>query len=450
MSELAGSVAKDQSIKPFVILISGQLLSFFGTTFVGFAVGVWVFQQTGSVIDLAVLSMLALLPAIFISPIAGVIADRWPKKPAMIAVDALAAVVSLGVLILLLNDQLEIWHLYITAVVDGIAIGMQRPLYESTTPMMVPKHRLASVNGTTQAIAGISQLVAPALAGALLIWVGLKWIILIDLATFLIALVCILSVKVPRLQRDDSDETASHWVQEFKEGWQFVSERLGLKALFWFVTLRNFLFASCEIIALPLLLTLTTADKAGLVLSFGGLGVAVGGGLIALTGSTKSKINFVFIAQAMTGCAMIMAGLTTDLWLLAIAVGIAFMALPIEDATSTTIMQNKVPLKLLGRVGSVRNMLTLSAVPVAMLVAAPLAEYVFEPMMMEGGVLAAHLGGVMGTGTGRGMALLLVLMGSLTLVLTVLGFCYKPLRNMERDLPDHLHEQLDDSATVTP
>lgn len=431
-----------QSVRPFAILIGGQLLSFFGTTFVGFALGVWVFQKTGSITDLALLSMLALLPAILISPIAGVIADRWPKKLSMIVVDAMAAVFSLGILVLLHFDQLQVWHLYVTAVVDGIAMGMQRPLYESTTPLMVPKEKLASINGITQAVAGVSQIVAPALAGSLLLWVGLEWIILIDLVTFFIALLCIAFVKVPRVPREQhSEESAAHWFAEFRQGWHFVRERIGLKALFWFITARNYLFSSCEIIALPLLLTLTTSDKAGLVLSFGGLGVAIGGGLIAITGGTKRKINGVFIAQAMTGAAMILAGFTTNLWLLAFAVGIAFMALPIEDATSTTIMQSKVPSRLLGRVGSVRNMLTLSAVPVAMLTAAPMTEHVFEPLMAEGGALAATLGGVIGVGAGRGMALFLILMGIATLVLTLLGYLYAPLRNVEDDLADQLEDR---------
>lgn len=439
----------NESLRPFIILISGQLLSFFGTNFVGFALGIWVFQKTGSITDLALLSVLTLLPAILISPIAGVIADRWHKKPAMIAVDALAASFSVGIFILLMYDMLEIWHLYVTAVVDGIAIGMQRPLYESTTPLMVPKDKLMKVNGMTQAIAGISQMLAPALAGALLMWIGLKWLILVDLLTFVIALVCILSVKVPHLEKTDSEESAAHWWADFKTGWNFVSERVGLKALFWFVTLRNFLFATCEIIALPLLLTLTTADKAGFVISIGGLGIVIGGALVGFSGGTKRKINGVFIAQALTGFAMILAGLTTNLWIIAFAVGIIFMAFPIEDATSTTIMQNKVPAGLLGRVGSVRNMLTLSAVPIAMLIAAPVAEHIFEPLMLEGGLLASSVGAVIGTGVGRGMALLLILMGIMTIVLTAVGYLYAPLRNVESDLPNHLPEQPLDSVTGT-
>ncbi len=87
-----------KSLLPFAILIGGQLLSFVGTTLTGMGIGIWVFERTGSVVDFAWLTILTLVPAILISPFGGVIADRWPKKPAMLAVDALAAASSVTVL----------------------------------------------------------------------------------------------------------------------------------------------------------------------------------------------------------------------------------------------------------------------------------------------------------------------------------------------------------------
>ncbi len=89
-------------------------------------IGIWVFERTGSVVDFAWLTILTLLPAILISPFGGVIADRWPKKPAMLAVDALAAASSITVLALIASGRLEIWHLYVNAAVGGLVLGMQR------------------------------------------------------------------------------------------------------------------------------------------------------------------------------------------------------------------------------------------------------------------------------------------------------------------------------------
>jgi len=327
----------DKPLAPFAILMAGQLFSFIGTTLTGIALGMWVFQQTGSVVSFSLLLISTLLPALFISPFAGVIADRWPKKPSMLAVDTIAGIGSCVVMYLWLTDQLEVWHLYVSAIASGISLGTQRPLYESTTPLMVPKERLASVNGILHSIAGIGQVTAPVLAGVLLLNFGLFWVLVIDLVSFAVAVICILLVKIPTLKKTITED----WFTSFKQGWRFVTDNKGLHAMFWFVALRNYLFATCEVIVVPLLLTLTTADKAGMVLSVGGIGVIVGGVSMAYLGRSSRLMRLVFFAQAMTGLAMLLGGVITNLWIIAIVIAFAFFAFPIEEASSTAIMQRK-------------------------------------------------------------------------------------------------------------
>ncbi|MBB3996742.1 MFS transporter [Aureimonas pseudogalii] len=436
--------APTRSLAPFAILIGGQLVSFVGTTLTGVGIGIWVFGQTGSVMTFAWLTILTLVPAILISPFGGVIADTWRKKPAMLAVDSLSALSSATMLALLLSGRLEFWHLYANAVVSGLALGLQRPLFESTTPLMVDEQRLAGVNGIVHSVAGIGQVVAPVLAGTLVATLGLSTLLILDACTFLVAFGCTLGVKVPNApRRDRADES---FVAAFREGWRFVRERPGLYGMFWFTTMRNYLFATCEVVVVPLLLVVTTPEKTGAVLSVGGLGVLAGGLAMGLLARRRRLIVWVILAQGLTGLAMIVGGLSTDLVVIAVALALAFMAFPIEEASSTTIMQRKVPAALLGRVASVRNMMSMSAPPLAMLVAAPLADKVFEPLMRDGGPLASSVGLLTGTGPGRGMGLLLVVTGLATLVLTIVGWRSAALRNVETDLPDQHHE----SAKQTP
>ncbi len=434
MSDAAQDI--DKPIMPFAILMAGQMLSFIGTTLTGIALGMWIFQQTGSIMSFAGLLIATLLPALFISPFAGVIADRWPKKPAMFAVDAIAGIGSCVVLYLWMTEQLEVWHLYISAIASGISLGTQRPLYESTTPLMVPRERLASVNGILHSIAGIGQISAPVVAGVLLLNFGLFWVLIIDVVTFIFAIICIFLVPIPTLKKTVTEG----WFTSFREGWRFVTRNKGLHAMFWFVALRNYLFATCEVIVLPLLLTLTTADKAGLVLSVGGIGVVVGGLAMTVLGRTSRLMRLVFFAQALTGIAMLLGGMITNLWIISIVIAFAFVAFPIEEASSTAIMQRKVPASMMGRVSSVRNILTLGAVPLAMIIAAPIAETWLEPLMAEGGGLAGSMGHIVGVGEGRGMALLLLIAGIITLVLTWVGYRYAPLRNIEIEMPEQDHD----------
>lgn len=421
------------NLRQYGLMIGGQLLSLFGTHLVTFSFAVWVFTLTGSVVQMALLSVFAILPTVLISPLAGVIADRAPKKKTLIIVDSILAIISLVVLYMASTDILQPWHLYISALFGGMAAGLQRPLFESITPLMVPEDKLVQVNGVVQTVAGVSQLLSPALAGALVLSVGLTNVLLIDLATFVIAVTILVFVAIPTFvnKRDEGDS----WLQDLSSGFRYVFDRAGLRAMFLFVTARNFAFAVCEVLALPLLLTIATADRAGLVLSLSGLGIVVGGALMALTGGTKRKIDSVFLAQLLTAVAMILAATTTNLWLLGFAIALAFVAFPVEESTSTTIMQTSVPKELMGRVSAVRQMLTLASVPIAMLVSAPLAEYVFEPWIVQGSdglwTVATQ---IVGVGEGRGMAVMLLLMGLLLGLITVLARFYRPLVNIEEDL----------------
>lgn len=415
------------------LMMFGQLLSLFGTHLVTFSFAVWVYSLNGSVVEMALLSVCAILPTVLISPVAGVIADRAPKKRTLILVDSFLGLISLIVLGLSFSGLLQPWHLYISALCGGFAAGLQRPLFESITPLMVPEDKLVNVNGVVQTVAGISQLLSPALAGALVLTVGLNAVIAIDLITFTVAMLTLVYVSIPVIS--NVREAGVSWAEDLKSGFSYVFDRAGLRAMFLLVTARNFAFAVCEVLALPLLLTLTTADTAGLILSLSGLGIVVGGATMAVTGGFKRKINSVFFAQLLTAAGMILAAVTTNLWLLGFAVALAFVAFPVEESTSTTIMQTGVPKKMMGRVSAVRQMLTLSAVPVAMLISAPMAEYVFEPWINEGeGSLLELARSVVGQGDGRGMAVMLILMGITLIVVTLVGWAYKPLVNVEATL----------------
>jgi hypothetical protein len=113
------------------------------------------------------------------------------------------------------------------------------------------------------------------------------------------------------------------------------------------------------------------------------------------------------------------------------------MIFPTVNASSQTIWQSKVPPDLQGRVFSVRLMMAQFGSPLAMLLAGPLADRVFEPGMQSGGVLARVFSPLVGTGPGAGMALMLVLAGILAMVAALVGYAYRPLRTVEATLPDH-------------
>lgn len=92
------------------------------------------------------------------------------------------------------------------------------------------------------------------------------------------------------------------------------------------------------------------------------------------------------------------------------------------------IWQKKVPPDIQGRVFAIRKMIVLSSVPLAYLTAGPLADHLFEPLMAADGLLAGTLGQIIGTGPGRGIGLMFVIMGALLILAALIAYAYPPIR----------------------
>jgi hypothetical protein len=134
---------------------------------------------------------------------------------------------------------------------------------------------------------------------------------------------------------------------------------------------------------------------------------------------------------ALGGVAVIAAGLTVSVPLLAAAAFAFLFCLPLMAGSSQVLWQRIVPPELQGRVFSVRATVAMSAVPLASLLAGPLADGVCEPAMAPGGFLAGTLGPVLGTGRGRGIALILVAAGTLSILAALAAGLFRPLRRLD-------------------
>jgi len=178
-----------RGITTFSIVWLGQFVSLVGSGITSFALGVWTFKHTGSVTHFALIGLCAVLPRVVLSPLAGVFADRWDRRWAMILSDLGAGFTTLCLFFLLLAAQLEIWHIYLLVSINAAFATLQWPAFLATTTLLVPKQHLGRANGLVQLGGAVSDILAPALAGTLLGTLHLQGIILIDFATFGLAVV---------------------------------------------------------------------------------------------------------------------------------------------------------------------------------------------------------------------------------------------------------------------
>lgn len=449
------AISLPKGLRVFGVVWFGQLVSTLGSGLTGFALGVWIYQTTGST-TLFALNMLAYsLPNLLVSPFAGALVDRWDRRKAMILSDAGAGLSTLAIALLSFTGRLEIWHIYLATAASQVFTTFQWPAYSAATSLLVPKEHLGRAGGMVQIGEAVSSLLAPALAGTLYITIGLQGVILVDAVTFSLAVFTLLLVRFPA--PPVSAEGASgrgSLLREAAFGWKYILARQGLFGLLLILAATNFLASLWNPLLTPMVLELTTPEHMGYLASIAGIGMLAGTLLMSAWGGPKRRVFGVLGFTFFEGLFTVLMGLRPSLALItAGAFGLLF-ALPFSNGSSQALWQAKVPPDIQGRVFAIRRMIAWSTIPLAYLLAGPLADRVFNPLMREGGPLAASVGSLIGVGPGRGAGLLLILAGFLISLVSIAGLLHPRIRRVDLELPDALASAEDtpsgEPVTVAP
>jgi MFS family permease len=397
---MVSQAAASKGVKTFTVIWLGQLVSLTGSGLTGFALGVWVYQRTGSVTQFALISLFTALPGIVFSPLAGAYVDRWDRRWAMIISDAGAGACTLVVALLLLADRLEVWQIYLLMAVSSTFSAFQWPAYSAATTMLVPKEHLGRASGMVQLGQAMAQIAAPTLAGVLMGLIQVEGVILIDFATFLFAVLTLLLVRIPRPEASAEGQAGKGSIfREAAYGWKYIVARPGLLGLLLLFATTNFTTGIVQVLFTPLVLSFTTAAVLGTILSIGGLGFLAGSVTMGIWGGPEPHVHGIYAFLLLQGLVLFAAGVPPQVAILASAAFFFFFSLPIVNGCSQAIWQSKVAADVQGRVFAVRRMIAWSSLPLAYLAAGPLADRVFEPLMVEGGPLAASVGRILGTGS---------------------------------------------------
>jgi hypothetical protein len=214
--------------------------------------------------------------------------------------------------------------------------------------------------------------------------------------------------------------------------------RKGLFSLLMFFMATNFVSGVMNPLIMPLILDNWKADVFGYLSTIMGLGMLAGTLLMSAWGGGRNKTVTLLEASTLSALFLMAVGLRASIPLLAVC-GFGFMfMMPLMNASSQAIWQAKVAPDVQGRVFAMRRTISWSLQLVAPLLAAPLADYVFRPAMAPGGALAPILGPLIGVGASRGVGLLISILGGLTLIISLVAFMTPAIRNVDRDIPDHV------------
>lgn len=434
-------------MRMYWIVWAGNLISSMGTSIGSFSLVVWIYDQTKSASQFSTMMTLAAVTSLVCMPIGGSFADRFDRRKILIAGNLASAVMTLLMVSAFYTGQMKVWYSYIIAVVMNAIGSLTFPAFLSSIRLLVPRGQLVRVAGLTQTAHALTGMAMPPLAGLLISQIHYHGVIAIDMVTFLFAALTLFFVRIPRPAALTADvaEQRSVW-GDMVFAWRYIRTRAGLFSLLSLFALTNFIGGIINVVLGPLILSFASPTELGVVNAASTGGMLLGAFIISLWGGPKRRVQGIFWGFLAQACLLFLAGLEPSVPLLAFAMFLAMFVTPFILSCNQAIWQLKVDPAAQGRVLASRATIGMAASPIAFAIAGPLSDYVFRPLLVEGGPLADSVGRVIGVGPGRGTALLLIVMGVVVILTVLAAFVNPRLRNVETELPDVGRQQQPNEA----
>jgi DHA3 family macrolide efflux protein-like MFS transporter len=389
---------KNTSMTPFFVVWTGQAFSLLGSQLVQFALVWWLTETTGSATILAIASMVALLPQVFLGPLAGALVDRWNRRSVMMVADGMIALAVVLLAALYALDAVQVWHVCLLILMRSAGGAFHWPAMQASTTLMVPEKHLSRIAGLNQMLPGVVGIVSPPLGALLLDTLPMQGVLAIDVGTALFAITLLFLVHVPQPARQETPLTAKPSVlADMREGLRFVWNWPGLLLMLTTATLLNMLVAPAFSL-LPIMVTQhfggAAPELAALQSAFG-ISLVIGGITLGVWGGFKRRIVTAVLAVTLMGVGITAFGLIPAN-AFALAVGALFLVgfmNPIANGSFMAVMQTTVPPEMQGRIFTLTMSGSMAMSPLGLAIAGPVADVLgVRIWFLIGGIVTTVIG----------------------------------------------------------
>lgn len=396
-------------MKKFLIIWFGDLISSIGSGMTAFALSVYVYQMTGSAACVSLITLLAYLPTILLSPLGGVLADRYDRRLLMIIGDLFSG---LGLVYVLWNIQAgseSMIPIFIGVTFNAIFVALLESSFKATITELLTEEEYAKASGMVQVAGNAKFLISPALAGIILAVADIRLILLIDIGTFLITVTtaAIVRKSVGKSANKEKQSISS----EIKQGFVEIKKNKGIRTLIILMSFVCFFVGILQTLTSPMVLAVSDAGTVGIMESLCAVGMLVGSVLIGILGIKKNYSAVLSVAGIFSGIFIALSGVNKNIFVTGTGIFLFFLALPFINTCADVLVRKNIPNEIQGRVWGIISLLSQIGTVLAYALSGVLADYVFEPMFSENGILADSVGALIGTGTGRGIGFMLILSG---------------------------------------
>jgi MFS family permease len=429
-------ITEPRSMRHFRVLWAGALINALGSGMTAFGVAAYVFRLTDSATAVSAVLACALVPPMLLGPLTGVAADRHDRRMLMAVGDGGGISGIAVVWWALSNPQPSIPLVCVGMLLTGAFAAVSEPAFKASITDLVDPDDYARSSALMQLIGAGRLLAAPFMAGLVLGIASINAVLAIDAATVVVTVACTLvvrrSIAAPAV-RDDSAGVLS----DLRDGAKVLSSVRGVVVLITVFVLATFAAGLAQVLIKPLMLPRITVTEQGFLESVAASGLVAGS--VAVAAIVTRRGNYGTLVVGLFGA----GGFLTlfpygPVWSVGLMGFLFFASLALVNTGADVLVRSSLPNEAQGRAWGLIGLVSQLGFPVAYLVAGPLADLVFEPLMTVDGPLGSTVGQIIGTGAGRGIALIFSLAGVLMLISAVTISRSTSVAALEPDLDSHI------------
>ena len=393
---------------------AGELISSIGGGLTSFGLGVYIFQQTGSAASMSLITLLGFLPTLLLSVPAGVLADRYDRRLLMMIGDGCSALGILFILICMMKGGASLIQICIGVLISAVFSALLEPAFRATITDLLTKEEYSRAGGLVSLAGSARYLLSPVLAGFLLTISDVKLLLVIDICTFFLTVLCAAAVR--RCIGKKTSESKENFLSSIREGWRILQERKGVFFLVLLSSAITLFMGIFQILAEPMVLSFSNARTLGITETICASGMLVSGLILSIRGIRKNFVAIMSISLMMAGIMMIGFSLFEKIYPICFFGFLFFAALPFANNSLDYLTRTNIPDEVQGRVWGLVGFLSQIGYVIAYAVS---------------GIAADELGHWSGYGVGRGSAIVIRMAGGLMSVIAVSMFTIKSIRNLE-------------------
>ena len=417
--------------KKIYLLWFGQTISWTGSAMSFFAIGVWIYETTGKASALSTILFIVVIVGVITGPFSGVLADRFPRKKLIIIFDLTIAVLMCVIGYFALNDMLTLTLLIPFALAFGIFEIAHWSTWSAFLGDVVKKQNVTKVSALFESAEAISMLLGPIGGAFIYSFFGLEGVIVVDLVTCFFGIATITLFKSKKIKTKGNLNFRNVYL-DLLEAYNWLKKQKGLLSLVLILCICNGLHGFIAVLLPPMVLSFTDATGLGFIESVVGMAFLVGSIIsLRISDRIQGDMKVAIIMGLFCGLAIIIGSIRPSIYLLSIFGIIEGVSATIQHTVSSGAWLAITDENIRGRAMALRGTIAHMLRPLGVVIAGPLGDYLeftFYPKNVD------ILSPIVGTGPGRGYALLFFAIGVMYTVLWIFNFNNKNLEKLSKQV----------------